>query len=110
MSNIKLAHHNNGKGRFDSHSICLKQPDDFFFIKENDISISSYNLFDIYGYGETKDEAILDLYKKINILFKEYKALETMIFETMLFGNNVLTDNMIEVDCFGKEIVNNRKV
>ena len=33
--------------------------------------------------------------------FKEYKTLEKMIFET-----DVLENNMIEVDCFDKELAN----
>ena len=74
MKNIYLSHNDNGKGRYDSHTVSINQPDEFFFIPEADIS--SYNLFDINGYGETKEEALKDLFNKLNYLFNEYKVLE----------------------------------
>ena len=81
-----------------SHEVFLKE-DDNFYCKEFDLF--SHNITDVRGYGETKGEALQDLKNKLDWLFKEYKALEKMIFET-----DVLENNMIEVDCFDKELAN----
>lgn len=95
MSNIKLVHHDDGKNKWQSHEIYLKEEN--FYSPEYDLF--SHNLFDVRGYGETKEEALKDFERKIDFLFNEYKALERMLFET-----DVLTDNMVEVDYSGKEI------
>lgn len=95
---IKLTHNDNHKGKSYSHKVCLKQPEGYFYVPKADIS--SYNLFDINGYGETKDEATYDLLNKLRYLFEEYRELERLLFKT-----DILTNNMIEVDCYGKEIV-----
>ena len=87
-----------GKHKWMSHEVFLKE-DDNFYCKEFDLF--SHNITDVRGYGETKGEALQDLKNKLDWLFKEYKALEKMIFET-----DVLENNMIEVDCFDKELAN----
>lgn len=95
---MKLAHYDDGKHKWMSHEVFLKE-DDNFYCKEFDLF--SHNITDVRGYGETKGEALQDLKNKLDWLFKEYKALEKMIFET-----DVLENNMIEVDCFDKELAN----
>ena len=95
--NIKLAHYDDGKQKWQSHEICLQDDINFY---HNDIF--SHNIFDARGYGATKEEALNDLKNKLNFLFDELKILEAKLFES-----NVLENNMIEVDCFGKEIVDN---
>ena len=95
MNNIiKLVHHNDGKQKFQSHEIYLKEGD--FYNPEYDLH--THNLFEVYGCGETKEDALNDFKRKMDYLFNEYKALEQILFET-----NWLTDNIVEVDCFGKE-------
>ena len=95
--NIKIAHYDDGKKKYQSHEIKLKEEN--FYNSEYDIF--SHDIFDVTGYGETKEEALKDFMKKMNYIFEELKSLEKTLFET-----DLLTDNMIEVDCFGKEIVN----
>lgn len=97
-NSMKLAHYDDGKHKWMSHEVFLKE-DDNFYCKEFDLF--SHNITDVRGYGETKGEALQDLKNKLDWLFEEYKALEKMIFET-----DVLENNMIEVDCFDKELAN----
>ena len=95
MSNINIAHYDDGKQKWQSHEVYLKEKD--FYNTEYDIN--SHDIFTVIGYGETKEEALKDFKRKIEYLFKELKALETMIFET-----DVLENNMIEVDYAGNEV------
>lgn len=57
--------------------------------------VFSHDITDIRGYGETKEEALKNFKDKLDWLFREYETLERLIFNT---------DNIVEVDCFGKEI------
>ena len=93
---MKLAHYDDGKQKYQSHEIFLKEDDDFYCKKFN---LFSHDISDIRGYGETKEEALEDCKNKLDWLFEEYKALEKMIYES-----DVLENSMIEVDCFGKEL------
>ena len=93
-NNIKLAHYDDGKHKWQSHEV---------FLKDNGINYNglySHDIFEARGYGETKEEALNDLKNKLNFLFDELKILEAKLFET-----NELENNIIEVDCFDKEIV-----
>lgn len=96
MGNIRMVHHDDGKCKWESHEVYLQDADNFY----NDIGVWSHNIFEARGCGETQEEALNDLKKKLEYLFDELRAIEKMIFET-----NVLSDNIIEVDCLGKEIV-----
>lgn len=91
---IKLAHHDDGKDKYQSHEIFLKEGE--FYYNE----LFSHNIFEARGYGQTKEEALNDLKNKLNFLFDELKIIETKLFET-----KELEDNMVEVNCFDKEIV-----
>lgn len=93
---MQLTHHDNGKCKYDSHTISIQ--DDYAFII-NPNELISHNITDVYGYGETKEEALKDFLRKMNILFDEYKAIENL-----LFGTDIYTSNIKEVDCFGNEI------
>lgn len=93
-----LAHYDDGKGKFQSHEITIKE-DDNFCKKINGNYIQSHDITDIIAYGETKEEALNNLKIQIDYLMKEYKAFEKLLFET-----DNLTSNMVEVDCFGKEL------
>ena len=66
MSNIKLAHYNDGKHKCESHEVYLKETDFY-----HEVGVYSHNIFDAIGHGETKEEAFEDLKKKLNFLFDE---------------------------------------
>lgn len=92
---IEMTYHNDGKEKFQSHEIEIREND---FI-DSEYMLFSHNPFDITGYGATKEEAIEDFKNKFRYIMKELRA-----FETMLLDTDVITDNIIEVDCFGKPI------
>ena len=100
MVMIKMTYHNDGKEKFQSHEIEIRE--DGFFSSE--YMVFSYNPFDITGYGATKEEAIIDFKNKFVYIMKELKA-----FETMLLDTDVITGNIIDVDCMGKPIKSNKK-
>ena len=92
---IEMTYHNDGKEKFQSHEIEIRENE---FI-DSEYMLFSHNPFDITGYGATKEEAIEDFKNKFRYIMKELRA-----FETMLLDTNVITDNIIEVDCRGKPI------
>ena len=61
---MKLAHYDDGKHKWMSHEVFLKE-DDNFYCKEFDLF--SHNITDARGYGETKGEALQDLKNKLEI-------------------------------------------
>ena len=93
---MRLVHYDDGKQKIESHEVFLKE-DENFYCKE--FMLFSHDITDVRGYGETKEEALQDLKNKLDWLFKEYRALEKMIFET-----DILEKAMIEVDFSGKEV------
>lgn len=92
---IEMTHNDDRKERHQSHTVSIRE-NNFFDPK---IDVYSHNPFDVYGYGATKEEAIEDFKNKFRYVMKELKA-----FETMLLDTDVITDNIIEVDCMGNEI------
>ena len=93
MSMIGLMHYDDGKEKSQLHEITIREYDFY----NADVNVWSHNPFDICGYGETKEEAIEDFKKKFGYIMRELKA-----FEMMLLDTDVITDNIIEVDCEGK--------
>ena len=93
MSMIGLMHYDDGKEKSQLHEITIREYDFY----NADVNVWSHNPFDICGYGETKEEAIEDFKKKFRYIMRELKA-----FEMMLLDTDVITDNIIEVDCEGK--------
>ena len=87
---MKIAHHNDGKGKWQSHTCYL-------FNDANDYH--DFDITNIRGYGETKEEAIQNLKKELEYYFNELRALEKMLYET-----DVLDNDIIEVDCLGRKI------
>ena len=87
---MKIAHHNDGKGKSQSHTCYLFNDADRYH---------HFDLTNIYGYGETKEEAIENLKKKLAYYFDELHALEEMLYET-----DVLDKDVVEVDCLGRKI------
>lgn len=92
---IKLGYHNDGKEKWQSHEIVMLE-DDFY---NSYFGVHSHNPFDICGYGATKEEALNDFMRKFKYVMDELDA-----FKTMLYDSNVIIDNIVNVDCFGKEI------
>lgn len=89
MMMIELTHYDDGKGKYESHEIAIREYD--FYNAEADIW--THNPFDVFGYGATKEEAIEDFRKKFRYIMRELKA-----FETMLLDTDMIMDNIIEVD------------
>lgn len=87
---MKIAHHNDGKEKFQSHTCYLFNDADKYH---------NFDLTNICGCGETKEEAIENLKKKLAYYFDELHALEEMIYET-----DVLDNDIVEVDCLGRKI------
>lgn len=92
---IKLVHYNDGKEKWQSHEIYLKEED--FYNKEFDLF--SISPFDVSGYGATKEEALKDFMRKMEYVLREWKAIKELLFNT-----NELTDNMVEINCWGEEV------
>lgn len=93
---IQLIYHNDHKEKFNSYEVHITEPHKCY---NRELDVWSHNPFDVYGYGGTKEEAIEKFKNNLSFVIKELQA-----FETMLRDTNVITDNIIEVDCFGKEI------
>ncbi len=87
---FEIAHHDDGKEKYDSHTVCMID------IDKNGEHID-LNLSNIYGYGDTYNEALNDFIEKFN---KEIERLKS--FEIMLNCTDTLVP--IEVDCSGKPI------
>ena len=87
---MKIAHHNDGKEKCQSHTYYLFNDVDGY----HDLDLTN-----IYGYGETKEEAIENLKKELAYYFDELHALEKMLYET-----DVLDNDIVEVDCLGRKI------
>lgn len=92
---IKMTYHNDGKEKFQSHEIEIRE-DNFI---NSEYMVFSHNPFDITGYGATKEEAIEDFKNKFKYIMRELES-----FEKMLFDTDVITSNIIEVDCMGNPI------
>ena len=91
---INLTHHDDGKGKFQSHEISISESD--FYNSEHDVF--SHNPFDITGYGSTKEEAIEDFKIKFEYVLAEWNA-----FGKILFCPAVQL-NTLEIDCLGNSI------
>ena len=90
---IELTHFDDKKGKLQSQEVSIIEYD-FYNVEAN---VWSHNPFDICGYGENKEEAIEDFKKKFRYIMRELQA-----FEMMLLDTDVITDNIIEVDCEGR--------
>jgi hypothetical protein len=92
---IELIHYNDHKEKWQSHEISIREHD--FFNTET--LLTSHDPFEIIGYGATKEGAIEDFKNKFKYIMEELQA-----FEKMLLDTDLVVDNIIEVDCMGKEI------
>lgn len=87
---MKIAHYNDGKEKWQSHSCFLFNDANEYF---------NFDLTSIHGYGETKEEAIENLKEELDYYFRELHAFEKMLYET-----DVLDNDIVEVDCLGRKI------
>lgn len=87
---MKIAYYNDGKKKWESHSCYLLNDSDAYH---------EFDITNIRGYGETKEEAIENLKKELEYYFDELHALERMLYET-----DMLDTDIIEVDCLGRKI------
>lgn len=92
---LRLNHYDDCKEKSQSHEISIREC--HFYDVEYDIG--SFNPFDIYGYGETKEEALEDFKRKFEYVMRELKTFEKMLLET-----DTVENDTVEVDCFGKQI------
>ena len=95
---IEMTYHNDHKEKWQSHEIKIRE-NGIFSAEADDVWVYSHDPFDITGYCATKEEAIEDFKNKFRYIMREWKA-----FEMMLLDTNVITGNIIEVDCMGKEL------
>ena len=87
---MKIEHYNDGKEKWESHTCYLFNDSDAY---------PEFDITNIRGYGETKEEAIQNLKKELQHYFDELHSLEKMLYET-----DVLDNDIIEVDCLGTKI------
>ena len=87
---MKIAHHDDGKEKCQSHKCYLFNDVDGYY---------NFDLTNIYSHGETKEEAVKNLKEELEYYFRELHALEKMLYET-----DALDNDIIEVDCLGRKI------
>ena len=87
---MKIAHHDDGKEKCQSHKCYLFNDVDGYY---------NFDLTNIYAYGETKEEAVKNFKEELEYYFRELHALEKMLYET-----DALDNDIIEVDCLGRKI------
>ena len=71
---MKIAHHNDGKEKWESHTCYLFNDSDAYH---------KFDITNIRGYGETKEEAIQNLKKELEYYFNELHALEKCFTKQM---------------------------
>jgi len=93
---LKLVHHDDGKGNYQSHCIYFEEFLDDLLVKNfTNGSITGYDIGSAFGYGSTKEEALENFKESFYWLLREYEAIGK------LWDMGHYQDNIIEVDCFG---------
>lgn len=87
---IEMVHYDDGKGKWQSHEIRIRDARQFTW--------PDVDPFNIIGYGETKEEALRDFAEKFVQCLDVFLAYKTLLLEA---GNEI---NMTEVDCCGNAI------
>lgn len=93
MSEIKLAHYDDGKHKYQSHEISI-----FDDIDEYNIETGTFGVHDlaaIIGYGDSEEQARDDFRNKFNSAFEQLKE-----FHRKLNDSNESIEE-VEVDCTG---------
>lgn len=78
-----LEHINDGKGKWQSHVVRIKDEDSTFV----EAGVYSGDPFDIEGYGETKEEALEDFETKFKYLIGKWKKFEKDLSEDRISIN-----------------------
>lgn len=91
---INLTHHNDGKGKDQSHEVSISESDFY----NSEYNVFSHNPFDITGYGSTKEEAMEDFKRKFEYVLAEWNAFGKML------SNPAVQLNTIEADCLRNSI------
>lgn len=73
---IECVHYDDRKGKWQSHEVYIKTDDDSYYIDGKSLP---YDLSDIAGYGETKEEAFEEFKEKFNQLFAYLKEFSEKI-------------------------------
>lgn len=99
MQEIKLAHHNDGKQKYQSHEISIFDKCDDYCDETGTFGI--HDLAAIIGYGESEEQAREDFKNKFNSAFDQLKE-----FHRKLNSDDIENDaiGQIEVDYAGNEI------
>lgn len=87
---VKMTYHNDGKCKSQSYCFHLSTSNDL--PPSLEVDAQSWYTIDVYGYGETKQEALDSLDPAMEWLFKEWKAIEN------LYTSGVYHQNIVEVD------------
>lgn len=93
---MELTYYNDHKEKDESYRVDIME-DETWVCKEP--YVYTHNPLEICGYGATKEEALNNFIIKFEYVMAEWKA-----FEQLLLESDVLTNNIIEVDCLGKRI------
>lgn len=71
---MKIAHHDDGKEKCQSHKCYLFNDVDGYY---------NFDLTNIYSYGETKEEAVKILKKNLSIIFVNFMHLKRCFMKQM---------------------------
>ena len=93
MSEIRLAHYNDGKQKCYSHEISIFDKCDDYCDETGTYGV--HDLAAIIGYGESEEQAIDDFRNKFNSAFEQLKE-----FHRKLNDSNESIEE-VEVDCTG---------
>ena len=96
---IKLKYRNDGKEKFQSHEIYMKEEGLFF--SDTVEGLLSLNPFNVTGYGSSQEEAFEDFKKKLDAVMKELQNQTCKIISIDSLG---MLNDIAEVDCMGKPI------
>ena len=87
---MKIAHHNDGKEKSQSHDCYLFNDGDYF----------DFDIMNIHGYGETIEEAVENLKQELWDRYLYYMS----ALKVLLYESDVLDNNIVEGDCLGRKI------
>ncbi len=93
MSEIKLAHYDDGKHKYQSHEVSIFDDIDEYCIETGTFGV--HDLAAIVGYGYTEEQARKDFTNKFNSAFDQLKE-----FHRKLNNSNEAIEE-IKVDCTG---------
>ena len=81
---MKLAYHDDGKHKYQSHEIYLKDDKQMYNVNTE---MCGYDILDLRGYGNSKEEAYEDFKKKAKYLFNELSSIAYTLLKLHSFIN-----------------------